>query len=203
AIGIRVIAVRDGGGLTVDLHVLPQGAWVRVALVAALDLAVVRLVAGVDVAVLLAVRAVGEAAVAAIELTLERLLAWSGIDPLVDLEVLGAGEDFATAGERARERLLARVHPHVVDQLVLGLEGASVPRAALPVAGVVSLLGPAHMLHRDVRDDLVHGREEFVAGLLGLGLVLVHPQARVLLFDWVPHERVECACAGRPHVHGV
>ena len=46
--------------------------------------------------------------------------------PFVDLEVLGAREHLAAAGERAGERLLARVHPDVVDQLVLGLEAAAV-----------------------------------------------------------------------------
>lgn len=58
-----------------DLHVLAQGARMRVALVAATDPAVVRLVRGVHVRVLLAVRAVGEPPVAAFELALERLLA--------------------------------------------------------------------------------------------------------------------------------
>ena len=49
----------------------------RVRLVAALDLAVVRFIRGVDVRVLLAVRAVGEAAVAALVLALERFLPWN------------------------------------------------------------------------------------------------------------------------------
>lgn len=56
------------------LHVLPQGAGVRVGLVAASHFAVVGLVAGVHVRVLFPVAAVGEASVAAVELTFEGLL---------------------------------------------------------------------------------------------------------------------------------
>lgn len=57
-----------------DLHVLAQGAGMRVGLVAAADLAVVRLVAGVDVGVLLSVAAVGELPVAAVEFAFKGLL---------------------------------------------------------------------------------------------------------------------------------
>ena len=76
AVWVRVVAVRDRGGLAVNLHVFPQRARVGVALVAAFHLAVVRLVAGVHVAVFLPVRAVGEAPITSVELTLERLLTW-------------------------------------------------------------------------------------------------------------------------------
>lgn len=55
------------------LHVLPQRAGVRVGLVA--HLAQIGLIGGVDVHVLLPVTAVSEAPVAALKLTLERLLA--------------------------------------------------------------------------------------------------------------------------------
>lgn len=57
-----------------DLHVLPQGAGVRVGLVAASHFAVVGLVAGVHVGMLLPVAAVGEASLAAFELAFEGLL---------------------------------------------------------------------------------------------------------------------------------
>lgn len=56
------------------LHVFPQGAGVRVGLVAASHFAVVGLVAGVDVGVLFPVAAVGEASVASVKLTFEGLL---------------------------------------------------------------------------------------------------------------------------------
>jgi len=70
------VAGGGGGrrGLAVDFHVLPQGAWVRVGLVTAPHLAVVRLVAGVDVGVLLPVAAVGKFSVTAVKLTLEGFL---------------------------------------------------------------------------------------------------------------------------------
>ncbi len=71
-----------GGGvgrrrrLAVHLHVLAQAARVRVALVAAANLAVVRLVRRVHVRMLLPVGRVGEATVAALELALEGFLTW-------------------------------------------------------------------------------------------------------------------------------
>lgn len=84
--GVSVEGVRGGDvgdvggggrrGLAVHLHVLPQGAGVRVGLVTAAHFAVIRLVAGVDVGVLLPVAAVGEFSVAAVELTLERFLSF-------------------------------------------------------------------------------------------------------------------------------
>ena len=122
---------------------------------------------------------------------------------LVDLEVLAAGEDLPAAGEGAGEGLLPGVHAHVVHQLVLGLEGPPVPHAALPETRVVGLLRPAHVLHRDVRDDLVHGVEDLVAGLARLRLLLLHPQTRVLLLDGVTSEdRVEGPRVARvAHVH--
>lgn len=68
--------VGGGGrrGLAVHFHVFAQRTGVRVGLVTPAHLTVVRLVAGVHVGVLLPVAAVGEFSVAAIKLTLERLL---------------------------------------------------------------------------------------------------------------------------------
>ena len=60
----------------VSFEVLSQGGRVGVGLVAASGGAVVRLVGGVDVHVLLPVAGVGEPSVAAVDLTLERLLPW-------------------------------------------------------------------------------------------------------------------------------
>lgn len=167
------------------LHVLPQGAGVRVGLVA--HLAQVRLVRRVHVHVLLAVAAVGEAPVAALELALEGLLPC--VRPFVDLEVLRPGEDLPAAGEGAGEGLLARVHADVVDQFVLGLEGLALAGTLLPVADVVALLGPPDVLHRDVGDQLVHGAESFIATFFGVAQLLgVDPLADQLLLDaLLPH----------------
>lgn len=88
--------------------------------------------------------------------------------PLVYLEVLRPGEDFAAAGEGAGERLLAGVDPDVVDQLVLRLEGPAGPGAALPEAGVRRALGPPDVVHRQVGDDLVHGAVHLTAALPSL-----------------------------------
>lgn len=75
---------------------------------------------------------------------------------LVDLEVLGAGEHLAAALERTRERFLAGVHADVVDQLVLGLERPALALATVPEARVRRALGPADVLDRDVRHDVLH-----------------------------------------------
>lgn len=102
--------------------------------------------------------------------------------PLVNFQVLGSREDFAAAGERAGERFLAGMHPYVIDELVLGLEGPAVTRAPLPEARVRGALGTAHVLHREVRHDIVEGVEEFAAELpSGTGRVLIDPHARHLL----------------------
>lgn len=100
----------------------------------------------------------------------------------VDFQILGARKHFAARLERARERLLARVHANVVDQLVFGLEGAAVARAAGPEAGVRRAFGPADVLHRQVRHNLVHCVEDFAAfaaGAAGRSVVVVGGGAAV------------------------
>ena len=92
-------------------------------------------------------------------------LAVTCVSSLVDLEVLGAGEEAVAAREGAHEGLLPGVHPHVVDQLVLGLEGLALPGALLPVARVVRVLGAADVVDGEVVDDVVHGVEHLPAHL--------------------------------------
>lgn len=70
--GTRVAAFRDVGLAAVEFHVLPQGARVRVTLVAAPDLAHVGFITGVHVRVLLSVAAVREPPVAALEVAFKR-----------------------------------------------------------------------------------------------------------------------------------
>ncbi len=72
---------------------------------------------------------------------------------------ISTGSYLATAGERTRERLLARVHAHVVHQLVLGLEGLALAHTLAPVARVHTLLTAAHVVRAQVRHQLVHARE--------------------------------------------
>ena len=88
----------------------------------------------------------------------------------MDLQVLGPGEHLAAANVGTRKRLLARVHADVVDQLVLGLEGLELARAVLPEAGVRGEVGAAHVVHRQVRHDVVHGGEGARAQTLGVGI---------------------------------
>lgn len=121
----------------------------------------------------------------------------------MNFKIFRSGEDFTAARKGTRERLLSSVYPHVVDKFVFRLERAAIPRTTLPVARVVGLLGPSHVLDRDVSDYLVHGGEDFAARLPGLGLVLVQPLTRVLLLDWMPHEGVESSGPVGTHVHSV
>jgi hypothetical protein len=125
------------------------------------------------------------------------------VSALVNLEVLRASEHFSTAGEGAGERLLSRVHADVVDELIFGLEGLALPRAVRPEAGVVSLLRSSHVLHGDVRHDLVHGRKHATARLTRLAsAVRLGPQTAVLLLDWRTHVSEE-GCTWTSVVHVV
>jgi len=98
----------------------------------------------------------------------------------VYFEILGPGEHLAASLERARKRLFAGVHPDVVDQLVLGLERPSLALAPVPKARVRRALGPADMLDRDVRHDVLHGPEH-LAARAHRRPGLVDPQARHVL----------------------
>lgn len=127
---------------------------------------------------------------------------------LVDLQVFRPREDLPTAGEGAGKRFLAGVHPNVVHQFVFRLERFALPGAVLPETDVVGLLRSADVLHRDVRDQLVHGAESFVAALLGVAELLgVDPLADELLLDaLLPHVAekgtgVVVGCHVHPHVH--
>ena len=119
------------------------------------------------------------------------------VRPLVNLEVLAAGKHFPATRERARERLLAGVHADVIHELVLCLERAPVATAALPEARVIGALGPADVLHRDVRDDLVHRAEQLVARLLRVRLIGLDPHARQFLFHRRAHVAEERALTRR------
>ena len=48
----------------------------------------------------------------------------TGVDALVDLEVLGAREELVAAGERARERLLACKHTNITCNLQIAFSFA-------------------------------------------------------------------------------
>lgn len=56
-----------------NLHVLPQRAWVSIRFVTATNLAVIWLVAGVDMRMFLSITAIGKLSVTAIKFTFERL----------------------------------------------------------------------------------------------------------------------------------
>lgn len=107
--------------------------------------------------------------------------------PLVNLQVLAPGEHLPTTRKRARKRLFPRVHPNMIHQLVLRLEGPAVPRTVLPETGVCRALRSTHMFHSQMRHNLVHTREVLPAGLPGRLLLGVYPQTLHLLLDGLPH----------------
>lgn len=121
----------------------------RVAFVAPFDFADVRFIRGMHVRMLFPVARVGKAAIAAGELTFERLLA--GVSSFVNLQVLRPSKEFSTPGKRTRERFLPSVDSYVVYQLVFGLERLPASPALLPIADVEVGIVDTHMLVRDVR----------------------------------------------------
>lgn len=128
--------------------------------------------------------------------------------PLVYLQVFRPCEDLPAAREGAGERLFSSVHPNVVHQFIFCLERFALPGAILPEADVVGLLRTTDVLHRDVRDQLVHGAKSFIATLFGVAELLgVDPLADELLLDaLLPHVAekgtgVVVGCHVHPHVH--
>lgn len=96
----------------------------------------------------------------------------------------------------------------MVYQFVFCLERLALPGAVLPEADVVGLLRSTDVLHRDVRNQLVHGAKSFIAALLGVAeLIGVDPFADELLLDaLLPHvpekgTGVVVGCHVHPHVH--
>lgn len=101
------------------------------------------------------------------------------------------------------------MYSNVVYQFVFCFERFALTGALLPEANVVALLRTTDVLHRDVRDQLMHGAESFVASLLGVAeLLLVDPFTDELLFNTLlSHVSKECTrvvvVVGHvhPHVH--
>lgn len=121
----------------------------------------------------------------------------------MNFEIFRPSEDLPASRKGTRKWLLSSVHPDVIDEFIFGLEGPTVPRTTLPVAGVVGLFWPSHVLDGDVGDYLVHGCEDFIAWFLWFRLVLVHPLACVFLFDGMPHKWVEGSWSVGAHIHSV
>ena len=88
------------------------------------------------------------------------------VDSFVDFEVFRSGKDLAAAREGTGKGLLSSVNPNVVHQFVLGLEGASLPGAVFPVAGMVGDLWSTHVFQGNVGHNFVQGTENFIARFL-------------------------------------
>ena len=106
--------------------------------------------------------------------------------PLVNLQILTSGENLSASSERTSERLLASVDPNMIDQLVFGFKGPTVPATSHPKAGVCRTFRAADMLDRQMADNFVHRVEHFTARFAAIWagrLIRVHPQALHLLLD--------------------
>lgn len=97
--------------------------------------------------------------------------------PLVYFEVFRSREHFAATRKRAGEWFLSRVHSDMVHQLVLRFKRPPVPRAALPEACVRCAFRPSDVFYCEVRYDLVHTGEQFVAHFARRRLLGVEPLA--------------------------
>lgn len=116
----------------------------------------------------------------------------------MNLQVLGACEHLAACRERTGERLLPRMYPDMIDQLVFRLERPSIPRTPVPETRMRRALRSADMLHGEMRDDLVHVVEHLAACLARPGRV--YPQTCHVLLDGLPHVAEERPMrAGRLH----
>lgn len=126
---------------------------------------------------------------------------------LVYLEILRPGEDFAAIGKWTRERFLSGVHSYVIHEFVLGLEGLTVTRATLPEARVRCALGSAHVVHCQVRHNVVKVIEDLAtefSSVFWRHQVLVYPHAGNLLkwaaaSDGARVAAARAAGAVRPH----
>lgn len=98
------------------------------------------------------------------------------------------------------------MHADVIYKFVFGFERLPFSGAVLPVANVVRLLRPPHMLHGQMGDELVHRAESFVARLFGVRQLLrFDPLTDELLLDRLPHVSEEgpgSVVRGHIHVHG-
>ena len=83
----------------------------------------------------------------------ERFLA--SMSSFVNLEILTSREDLAAVV--AAEWLFTGVDSHVIDKLVLRLEGRSKSRAVVPEAEVLAIWRFNHVLVDDVFDEFGHG----------------------------------------------
>jgi hypothetical protein len=110
----------------------------------------------------------------------ERFLA--SMSSFVNLEILTSREYLAAVV--AAEWLFAGVDSHVIDELVLRLEGSSKSRAVVPEAEVLAIWRFDHVLVDDVFDELGHGIPLEVAfGAVLDPVALEGPGAGVLDFD--------------------
>jgi len=75
---------------------------------------------------------------------------------LVNLEVLGPGEDLPAAGVRTRKRLFSGMNADVVDEFILCLERLVDTFTSAPVARVIGLFGATDVVDGQVRYELHH-----------------------------------------------
>lgn len=186
-----------------ELHVLPQGAGVSVALITSSDLTHVRFVAGMYVRVFLSVAAVGKPPAAASKLTFKGL--FTCMRSLVDLEIFRTSKHFLAAMKRAGKGLLSCVNSDMVHELVFGFERLPVPRTVLPMAHILRVLWSTDVLHGHMGHELIHAAEGSGAVHFPCPLVAVGPLAQQFVFDILfgaPEESIACPALDC-HVQGL
>ena len=73
----------------------------------------------------------------------------------MNFQIFGPCEDLSTALEQTHKGSFSRVYSDMVDQLVLGFERVSLPRAALPVTRVVGLLRAPHVVECQMQHSFI------------------------------------------------
>jgi len=153
-----------------------------VGLVTSSHTAVVWLVSSMHMHVLFTVAGVGESSVASFDFAFKRF--FTCVNSFVNLQILRSCKNLPTTGKGAGEWFFTGMNSQMVNKLVLCFEWLLLPRAFLPVAGVVSYLRSSDMIDGQVGDNIMHGTEHFSAAFSSF---FVDPLAGHLLFDGLPH----------------
>jgi len=114
----------------------------------------------------------------------------------MNLQVLRPRKQFPATGERTRKGFLARMHPQMVNEFVLGFERETGPWTFFPVADVFRGIVQTDVVLRQMLHNVHHDEELFTARFT-LGH-LVCPHARYHLVERLPEVTVRLITT---HVH--
>ena len=80
----------------------------------------------------------------------------------VNLQVFASGKHFSASRKQAGEWFFPGVNSYMIHQLVLRFERFLVPDASGPVASVIVLFRPAHVIHRQMSHHVGHVGKYFL-----------------------------------------